>query len=185
MTQSVSLRQDAGTLALVDRSVAGDEQAQAALYRAYVDTVYRLALWLLGEPSEAEEVAQDVFVRAFRALGRYDPARASLGAWLRAITVNCCRNARRRRRLVQVPWDSVAEHVALHVDPGPDADLRQSLWTGLGSLSEKQRTALVLRYFEGLTYAEIAETLDCPVGTVASRVGEGLVALRRLLEANP
>jgi RNA polymerase sigma-70 factor (ECF subfamily) len=185
MIEAISLRQDAGTLALVDRCVAGDEQAQAALYRAYVDTVYRLALWLLGEPSEAEEVAQDVFVRAFRALGRYDPARASLGAWLRAITLNRCRNARRRRRLVQVPWELVAEHVALRVDPGPDADLRQALWDGLGRLSEKQRTALVLRYFEGLTYAEIAETLDCPVGPVASRMGEGLVALRRLLETNP
>lgn len=182
MLQSSVLRQDAGTLALIDRCVAGDEQAQAALYGAYVDTVYRLALWLLGEPQEAEEVAQDVFVKAFRALERYDPARASLGAWLRAITLNRCRNARRRHHIVQVPWESVAEHAALHQDPGPDADLRQALWAGLGRLGEKQRTALVLRYFEGLTYAEIAETLGCPLGTAASRVGEGLVALRRVME---
>ena len=110
-----------------------------------------------------------------------DPARASFGTWLRAIAVNRCRNARRSRRVVQVPWEEVAEHVALREDPGPDADLRQALWAGLERLGEKQRTALVLRYFEGLSFAEIAEVLACPQGTAASRVGEGVAALRRIL----
>ncbi len=176
------VRECAATLSLVTRSLADDESAQAALYRAHLDHVYRLALWLLGEPQEAEEAAQDVFVQAFRALSRYDPARAPFAGWLRVITVNRCRNARRRRRLVQVPWEDVAEHAALRSDPEPDADLREALWAGLERLGEKQRTALVLRYFEGLTFAEIAETLGCPVGTAASRVGEGLATLRKVVD---
>jgi RNA polymerase sigma-70 factor (ECF subfamily) len=142
-----------------------------------------VALWLLGDPHEAEDVTQEVFVQAFRALERYDPARAPLAAWLRAIAVNRCRNARRRRRPLQVPWDAVAEHAALQVDPGPEAERRELIWNALGRLSEKRRTALVLRYFEGLTFAEIAATLECPPGTAASRVAEGLAALRRLIGA--
>jgi RNA polymerase sigma-70 factor (ECF subfamily) len=153
------------------------------LYRAHVDGVFRLALWLLGDPHEAEEIAQDVFVQAFGALERYDPAWAALATWLRAITLNRCRNARRRRQLVQVPWEAVAQHAALSVDPAPDADLRQTIWAGLDRLSEKQRGALVLRYFEGLTFAEMAAVLECPPGTAASRVAEGLAALKKVLGA--
>jgi RNA polymerase sigma-70 factor (ECF subfamily) len=177
-----ALRAEPGTVALIARSLAGDDGAQAALYRAHVDAVYRVALWLLGDPHEAEDIAQEVFVQAFRALGRYDPARASLATWLRAITVNRCRNARRGRRPVQVSWDAAAEYAALAVDPGPDADLRQTLWAALDRLTEKQRTAVVLRYFEGLTFAEIAATLNVPPGTVASRMADALAALRHHLE---
>lgn len=174
-------REGAAVRALVERSLAGDEAAQAALFRGYVDSAYRLAVWLLGDPDEAEDVVQEVFVQAFRALDRYDPARAPLAAWLRAITVNRCRNARRRHRPIQVPWDEVAERGAPVDDPVPGVDLRQAIWAALDQLTEKQRTVLVLRYFEGLTFAEIAQALAVPPGTAASRVAEGLAALRRKL----
>lgn len=167
--------------ALADDRAAGIE----ALVHAYQHRLYAFALAMSGEPEDAEEVAQDAFVRAYRALGRYSPDRVRalhLSAWLHRIALNVFRNRVRRRRLRLVPLEP-----EMAPSPGAAGPERQALSriqlrelaNLVSGLSEPQRSAVVLRCVQGLTYAEAAELLGQPEGTVKANVHRGLQALRR------
>jgi RNA polymerase sigma-70 factor (ECF subfamily) len=178
---------DADTIA---RATDGDEAAQRALYEAYHAAAFRLAYLLLGEPGDAEEVVQDTFVYLFRNLHRYDAARGSLWAWLRVALVSRCRNKRRRRQLSLVPLDALDTDDEALSDPAPAGDpagalelrgARQAVWEALQQVSPGAREALTLRYYEGLSYGEIAATLGCSTEAARARVSHGKAQLRKML----
>ncbi len=164
------------------------------LVRLYQDRLYSFALRLTGSPEDAEEIAQDAFVRAYRALGRYPAERIralSLRAWLYRITLNVARNRLRGRRHKFV---SISEGAGLNGrdsareledDPQtrPDsrfeqAERRKDIATLVAGLPDRYRSALILRYVEGLRLEEVAAILKQPLGTTKSNVHRAVNALR-------
>jgi len=170
-----------------------------ALVLAEQDLVYGIALRSTREPTAAQDVAQDVFVRAYRALAEYDAERVralQLRAWLAQITINLCRNRARARRSrpSEVPWEASPLAVAPPADPAPRPEsvalARESddEWgRRLAALPDRYRTAVELRHVHGLSYEECALALDRPVNTVKTHVHRGVALLRTavLQEANP
>ena len=165
------------------------------LVREYQDRLYSFAHRLSGNPEDAEEIAQDAFVRAYRALKTYDAERIralSLKAWLYQITLNVARNRMRGKRRTFVSIDARdGEGRALwepEDDPGsrPDARFeagrrRADIGTLVAGLPERYRSALILRYMEGLRLEEVAAVLKQPLGTVKSNVHRAVNALREAL----
>jgi RNA polymerase sigma-70 factor (ECF subfamily) len=164
------------------------------LVLTYQDRVFAFAVWLTGNPSDAEEVAQDAFVRAYRALARYPAERVvtfALRPWLYQITLNVVRNRVRGRRLTTVslgespngtavePIDDRAEDPPARAERVEQADELGAL---VAALPERYRVAVVLRHVEDFRYAEIAELLGQPVGTVKANVHRGVRLLRAAME---
>jgi len=159
------------------------------LVRMHVDRCYSIALRVLGNPHDAEEVAQDALVRAYRALGSYEPARIRelrLRAWLATIVVNLCRNRSRRHALRTTPLAALVD--AGH-EPAADATTdpadvaaraadRERLAALLAGLPDRYRIPIVLRHVDDLSYAELAEVLGRPEGTLKAQVSRGLAMLR-------
>jgi len=156
--------------------------------------VYGLALRVVADPADAEEVAQDTFVRAYHALAGYDAGRVAamrLRPWLARIALNLARNRLRRRPPPGRPLedgDGQPLPVAAPVAAQPDqlAERRQEreqLAELLATLPRGWREAVVLRHVEGLPYAEVAEALGRPVGTVKTHVHRGVRQLRENLQA--
>ncbi len=163
---------------LLARATAGDEAALAALVRRHQGRVFSIAFHVLGDPAQAEEVAQDVFLRLFRRLGRIDGPE-HLVRWLRQVASRRAIDALRRNRLrAAVPLDAVPELATTPADPYLAHRLRRLV----AALPGHQRLALALRYGEGLTPQEMAAVLGLPVNTVKSRLQRALARLRRGLE---
>ena len=142
--------------------------------------IYGFALNLSGNTADAEEIAQDAFVRAHRALSAYDADRVrelKVSAWLHRIALNVFRNRVRRRLRETVPLDSVAEPHANGLGPEDQHDLRAAV---LG-LPARYREAIVLRHVQGFNYDEIAAVLGVPAGTAKSNVHRGLAILKEEL----
>jgi RNA polymerase sigma factor (sigma-70 family) len=164
------------------------------LVLAHQRLVYGLALRVVADPADAEEVAQDTFVRAYHALAGYEVERVAamrLRPWLAQIALNLARNRRRRRPPPARPLedgDGQPITVAAPAAAQPDqlAERRQEreqLAELLAGLPRGWREAVVLRHVEGLAYAEVAEVLGRPVGTVKTHVHRGVRQLRATLEA--
>jgi RNA polymerase sigma-70 factor (ECF subfamily) len=156
--------------------------------REHFDRIHRAALVLSGNPWDADDLAQETFLVLSRQSTTFE-GRSSLYTWLYGILLNLDRRERRRvgmrRKKLQVLWDS--EPADERSMPGADApaevsEWKNSLWARVARLPDGQRQSLVLRFSEGLRYEEIAEILECPLGTVKSRIFHGLAALRKLLE---
>ncbi|MCU0514051.1 MAG: sigma-70 family RNA polymerase sigma factor [Anaerolineae bacterium] len=173
---------------LIRRCLAGDQRAYAALYEQYAAAVYRLCYSLLLQKQDAEDVAQDTFVYAFKNLARFDAAKSAFKTWLFTIAVSRCRNMyRRKHRWFTLDWQQLLHLAAPHSET-PEAVLAQqhasaAIHTALGELSPRLREALVLRYGHGLTYREIAGIMDCPPKTAESRVRLAQEHLRTRLQA--
>ncbi len=174
----------------ITRAIGGDEVAQRLLYEAHYAAAFRLAYLLLQDACDAEEVVQDAFVYLFRNLRRYDADRGTFWAWLRVTLVSRCRNKRRRKRLQIVSLevlDATGQSLpdaAQANDPANVLDalgVRRAVWEALQQVSAGARDALVLRYDEGLSYAEIAEVLGCSNDAARARVAHGKTQLRGLL----
>lgn len=171
---------------LLADATTGDTSAQARLFEHFSGPVYRLCLGLLGDVEDAEEVLQDSFVYAFRNLDRYDPAQAGFQTWLFVIATSRARNKRRRKWLAQVPLAAVGEVRNSDSSRPVEASLaargvRRELWQALQTLPDRQREALVLRFFGGMPYKEIGDLLHCKPKTAESRVRLALKALRAVL----
>lgn len=173
-------------------AIEGDEAAQRELYETHHAAAFRLAYLLLQDGLDAEEVVQDAFVYAFRNIECYDPDRASFWTWLRVILVSRCRNKRRRKRLPRISLEvltAIGQTPADRKGDGDPAgaverlDTRRAVWGALQQVSEGARDALILRYYEGLPYAEMAEILGCSSDAARSRVVHGKAQLRKLLTA--
>ena len=172
---------------LITRACDGDQVACEMLYRRYVRMLYRLSIGILLNEQDAEEVVQDSFAYAFQNLHRYDSSRSAFRTWLYTITISRCRNKRRRKWLPTTQLSEIVERLPGR-DPQPErvAERRgdhETLQRALANLSPKLREAIVLRYFDGLTYREMAEVLDCPRKTAESRVRLAHEALYKLLES--
>jgi RNA polymerase sigma factor (sigma-70 family) len=154
------------------------------LVLAHQDRLYTIALRLLGDPRDAEEVAQDALVRAYRAIASYDGDRVralALRAWLGAIVVNLARNRYRRRPrpTAELPEDRRDEDQGgLPHEVAARHDAERSWARLLASLPPLYRAPVVLRHVDGLSFAEIADVLGRPEGTVKAQVHRGLVRLR-------
>ena len=169
-----------------------------ALVLAYQDRLYAFGLRLTGSPRDAEEIAQDALVRAYRALRRYPAERVAtlrLRAWLFQVTVNVARNRSRGRRLSEVPLVSEdGTHDLLLDRPADQSEQpeqqaerhaeQEHLAAVVASLPERYRAAVVLRHVQGLSYPEIAAALGQPAGTVKSNVHRGVAYLRAALDAS-
>jgi RNA polymerase sigma factor (sigma-70 family) len=184
--------------ALAKRLARDVEAAFPQLCSAHQDRLYSIALRLLGDRRDAEEVAQDALVRAFRAMREYPRERVAalkLRPWLASITVNLARNRRRRIEDRQPPGslepmlDAGFDPPASGRDaPAPVADRHETqhqLATALLELTPAVRAAIVLRHVDGLSVAEVAEALNRPEGTVKSQIHRGLRELRAILAAAP
>ncbi len=157
---------------LVARSLQGRQDAFEALFDRYARQVYSIAYRISGSPTDAEDLTQDIFLRAFRTLGTLRQPQA-VAAWLYQMATNVCLDALRRRK---VPQAELSESVvALHPDDSrwrsPEAmalagDDQRAVWEALGRLAPSQRAALSLRELYGLNYGEIATTLGTSVGAV-------------------
>jgi RNA polymerase sigma-70 factor (ECF subfamily) len=176
--------------ALVRQARDGDERAFRRLVETHMRSVYALAHRLMRNHDDADDVAQETFVRAHRALDRYDES-FSFYTWLRTIATRVALNelAKRRRRRTEggETFEAAADGVASEA-PGPEAlfaerELGSRLEAALASLPDEYRTAIVLRVHEGLSYQEIARELDVPIGTVMSRLSRARTTLRRALQA--
>jgi RNA polymerase sigma-70 factor (ECF subfamily) len=170
----------------LDRLRAGDAPAFEELVMTYQHRVFGVALRMLGNRAEAEDVAQEAFVRAHRALGAFR-GDAKLSTWLYAITSRLCLNrlASGERRLTRPHEDTLLR--LSDAGPRPDAALeRRELETALGraiaELPEDRRIVVVLRDLEGLSYEEIAEVLELELGTVRSRLHRARADLKEKLE---
>ncbi len=172
---------------LINRIQAGDEHAFATLFHDYKNLVYKAAYLILDNRQEAEDALQEVFLKVHKKIGSYNPARGSLTVWLYRVTVNHCLNRQRRqkRRPPTLPIDEMTPSALADGNPSPesqvgvDDEMRQVLAT----LSSKLRTTVILRYYAGLSYGEIAEVMNVPLGTVKSRLNQALKSLRRELES--
>jgi RNA polymerase sigma-70 factor, ECF subfamily len=166
----------------------GDRDAFARFYDLHAGLVHTLALRMLRERGEAEEVVQDVFLQAWRQAGTYSRDRGTPEAWLitmaRSRGIDKLRSRRRRDEMVRPAEDPdrLTEPVALESASGP-AEARATLGGALGDLPAAQRSVLELAYFDGLTQTEIATRLGEPLGTVKTRMRSGLERLRGILAA--
>ena len=150
--------------ALADRAAAGDDAAAAALVRRYERSVFGVCLRMLGRREDAEDAAQEVFLRLFRHLAKWDRSRP-LKPWLMTIAANRCRTAldRRRRKSPLLPGDlNPADESAAP----RDADLAEELQLAVDGLRDDHRAAFVLFHHEDLSLKEVAEALGRPDGTI-------------------
>ncbi len=178
-------------LELLERIRRGDSSALDALYARYASPVYSLVWKILQSPDEAEDVALDVFWQIWRQAGRYDPSRGAPPAWIftvaRSRAIDRLR-ARRRREDRTISIDDPATNLdPLDERAGPDhvASFRQArdaVRGALGTLSSPQREAIELAFFKGLTHVEIADRLKQPLGTIKTRIRQGLIRLRKTLD---
>jgi RNA polymerase sigma factor (sigma-70 family) len=174
--------------ALVERARGGDAVAYGSLVRAHQDIAFRVACLAGGSSSEAEEAAQEAFVKAWRALPRFR-AGAPFRPWLLAIVANEARNRRRaagRRAGLALRAAELAERDA--GAPSPEAQLltavrRDALLAALGELDERDRSVLTCRYLLELSEEETAAALGCRRGTVKSRTSRALARLRERVGA--
>lgn len=175
--------------------VASVDAAFERLVGDYQHRLYAFALRMCGSPQDAEEIAQDAFVRAYRALRVYPAERLralALRPWLYQITLNVYRNRVRPGRLPSVSLDDTGDGAPLEIEDDererPDvtaerAELRDTLASAILRLPAHFRAALILRHVEGLTYQEIATLLGQPAGTVKAHVHRGAKLLREALAA--
>jgi RNA polymerase sigma-70 factor, ECF subfamily len=170
----------------LDRLRAGDAAAFEDLVMTYQHRVFGVALRMLGNAAEAQDVAQEAFVRAHRALGDFR-GDAKLSTWLYAITSRLCltRLAAGERRAGRAGEEALLR--LADAGPAPDARLERSeleaaLQRAIAELPEEARIVVVLRDLEGLPYEEIAQALDLPLGTVRSRLHRARADLKDKLE---
>lgn len=166
--------------ALLDACERGEREAFAALFEGYKDRVYAVALRLTGDPSEAGDITQDVFLKLLTRIHQFR-SEARFGTWLHRIVVNTFLDARKRRPHV-VPFDEEAIPERARFPHGHSPDLAYDVARSLARVDLVFRVPLVLRYVGGLSYAEIGETLGLPAGTVASRISRGVRDLARELK---
>jgi RNA polymerase sigma-70 factor (ECF subfamily) len=186
VSQEELSREAAEIVRLVQLTLGGDTAAFEQIIRRYETRVLTLAARLLGTRDDAADVAQEVFLRAFKYLHRLD-LQKPFEPWLMRITVNACRDAARRRQRRRDTLVDIDAAVAPDPSPDPHADLtrkqeRLMLQAALDSLPEKERLAILLRDVEGLSTAEVASILQSSETTVRSQVSRGRLRLKAVID---
>jgi RNA polymerase sigma-70 factor, ECF subfamily len=168
-------------LRIITRAQSGDREAFAILFEQYKNLVYRTAYLMLGESAEAEDALQEIFLQVYKSLAGFDPGKAAFTTWLYRVTFNYCLNYRRKKHRFALPLEDRSSTLKSEF-PGAQLAEEELLQQAIGKLSDKQRGVVILRYFWDLPYAEIAQILDVPLGTVKSRIDLALKTLRKVLE---
>ena len=176
---------------LVARSMGGDLDSFNQLVLRWERPIYALAYRVIGREEDARDVAQETFLRAFRALKGFK-GQAKFSSWLYRITLNLCRDWIRRERrapVAQPPEGVDLLDLAVATEPSETVEdlvsrreLGRAVAKAMATLPEEQRTAIVLKEYHGLTFQEIADLLDCPLSTVKTRLYQGLTVLRKQLD---
>ena len=176
---------------LVAASRRGDLDSFNQLVLRWERPIYALAYRVIGRDEDARDVAQETFLRAFRALKGFK-GQAKFSSWLYRITLNLCRDWIRRERrtpIAQVPEGVDLIELAGEGTPSESVEelvsrneLGRAVMKAMSVLPDDQRTAIILKEYHGLTFQEIADLLDCPLSTVKTRLYQGLTVLRRQLE---
>jgi RNA polymerase sigma-70 factor (ECF subfamily) len=170
---------------LIERSKKGDPSAFEALVRKYQDRVYNLCRYMLQDPTNAQDAAQDVFLKAYKALKDFRPD-SSLYTWIYRIAVTTCLDYRKKSRREAFRTERLSEDLP-SAEPLPEqlyesGEIPNSIQLALQKLPEKLKAAIVLREIEELSYEEIAEVLHTSTGTVKSRISRAREQLRHLLK---
>lgn len=170
---------------LVARIALGDEYAFARLYDGFADRVFGLVKRVMRDPAQSEEVTQEVFLEIWRTAARFDSSKGSVVAWVmtvahrravdrvRAAQASTERDSAVIRQQVD-PFDSVSEEVAGRLE-------REQVRRCLETLTALQQESVTLAYYQGYTYSEVASLLDSPLGTIKTRLRDGLIRLRDCL----
>lgn len=171
---------------LVAQIKAGDLKAFEALYHKYKGPIFRTALAITREQGAAEDILQDCFLRVYMHIHRVDGS-APLPPWLHRIAVNLSYNWAAKQRLRLIPLEEVMDRLRASPLISPEGaaervEMQQIVQEAINSLNFKHRVALILFYLQGFSLAEIAYIMDCPVGTVKSRLHYGRENLRRKLQ---
>lgn len=168
------------------RIATGDKRAFAELYDATASRIYGLVRRLLVDPAQSEEVTQEIYLEIWQTAGRYKPERGSAMSWMltmahrRAVDrVRASQSSRERDSKVGIrdydrEYDQVAEHVEITIEG-------ERVKRALGGLTELQRQAVELAYYGGLSHSEISAELHVPVGTIKTRIRDGMIRLRDAL----
>jgi RNA polymerase sigma-70 factor (ECF subfamily) len=173
----VGLEFDADT---IEGCRIGDPAAQRRVFERYKDRVFSIALnFLKGDHAGAQDITQEVFVKVFRAATSFRQD-ARLSTWLYRITANACMDKLRRRRRI-VLFGNVPSQLEEAVNPDEPTEMDPELKAAVARLSPKLRIAVLLRYFDDLSYDEIAEALGVTPGTIASRLNRAHKFLAREL----
>lgn len=171
---------------LLSRVARGDESAFERLYEQVAGPVFGLVLRIVRNPAQAEEVAQEVLVELWRTASRFDPRRGTVLAWVmtmahrravdrvRSAQASTEREIRAANETQARPFDEVSEQVSTRME-------REQVRRCLGTLTVLQRESVELAYYRGYTYREVAELLEAPLGTVKTRLRDGLIRLRDCL----
>lgn len=175
---------------LVARSRGGDLDSFNQLVLRWERPIYALAYRVIGREEDARDVAQETFLRAFRALGGFK-GQAKFSSWLYRITLNLCRDWMRRERRTPVSQAPEGIDIIELAGEGEPAESIEAVVTrkqlgrvvekAMAMLPEDQRTAIIMKEYHGLTFQEIADLLDCPLSTVKTRLYQGLSVLRKQL----
>lgn len=181
--ESIEIKIDAGPtdVELVEMTKKGDKKAFSTLVRRHQKSLFRLCLRFMKDQHSAEDVVQEAFIKAYQRLGTFE-ARASFKSWLFQIGVNTAKNKLRERRDttdigdLQIGVSAQAESVLVH---GSIADILHKF---VDELPGRQRTALVLRIYEDLSFKEIAEIMECPYDTAKANYRHALMKLKTDLE---
>jgi len=171
---------------LVVQLQSGDLDALGILYERFKTRVYRIALTVTRDPLAAEDILQDCFLRVYKYAHRIDSS-LPLEPWLYRVTINLAYSWEKRKKFWQTPLDGVLDRLAspkrLSPERQAEASYMQSqVMEAISSLSFNQRAVIVLYYLNSFSLKEIALVLDCPVGTVKSRLHYGRENLQRKLE---
>ena len=166
---------------IIIRAQNGDKEAFAILFEQYKNLIYKTAYLMLGDPTEAEDALQEIFVRVYKSLSGFDPHKAAFTTWLYRVTFNYCLNHRRKKHPFTLPLEEIAPAFRSEFSVAQLAE-EEILQQAIEKITEKQRAVVILRYFWDLPYAEIAQILDVPLGTVKSRLDLALKTLRKMLE---
>lgn len=175
--------------AIILRCQSGDKEAYGLIVRKYMKRAYFTALGLVGSHDGAMDLSQEAFVRAFRAIDRMD-AKRRFFTWYYQILRNLCLNFVRDSKRHARPFSEVSEHTLRKIQDDShetsygveSSEIKELVWKGLNELKEGQREIIILKDFQELSYKEIAEALDIPIGTVMSRLFNARQALKTKLE---
>jgi RNA polymerase sigma-70 factor, ECF subfamily len=184
-------RVDDSDAAQVAKMLAGDEEAFRPLVERYSQRLFRLAFRMTRSESEAEELVQETFLRAYRNLARFE-ARSNFGTWLYRICANCSLDQLRKRRNspdfqeLDDPEGSLSANDLANPSPSPErmllsAEIRNQMEKAIGQLTPTERTAFALRHHEGLSIEEISRVLGLRISATKNAVFRGVQKLRRAL----
>ena len=179
------------SLALIRQVQAGDRDAFRVLVERHSQAIFRTAFRITGNESDAEEIVQETFLRAYKSIGRFE-SRSTVSTWLTRIAINCSLDLKNQRKPSQplTGVDADGEEMELQIasnSPSPERhvlsdEVRERVAGAMGQLTTAERTAFVLRHFEGRSVEEISNVLDIKAGAAKNTIFRAVQKLRQALE---